>query len=166
MGDTSLQITKMTTARSARSALSFLLPTLHSGLFCHQLSGNSRSLFFSAVSKETVFHLSPSVNLKSNETVDRWLHVACYGALPFLQGKHEGSPDKNWQMKKVLNDKYYEMYRDRLKGVQILLSRTQARPGRTVKQEQEEISRNHVQAFIPGFVFQYRTSLTNAPLPA
>ena len=28
-----------------------------------------------------------------------------------------------------------------------LLSRTQAGPGRTVKQEQEEISRNHVQTF-------------------
>ena len=41
----------------------------------------------------------------------------------------------------------YQKYRDRLKGVQILLSRTQAGPGRTVKQEQEQISRNHVQAF-------------------
>ena len=30
----------------------------------------------------------------------------------------------------------------------ILLSRTQAGPGRTVKQEQEEISHNHVQTFI------------------
>ena len=30
----------------------------------------------------------------------------------------------------------------------VLLSRTQAGPGRTVKQEQEEISRNHVQTFI------------------
>ena len=30
-----------------------------------------------------------------------------------------------------------------------MLSRTQAGPGRTVKQEQEEISRNHVQAFEP-----------------
>ena len=40
-----------------------------------------------------------------------------------------------------------DTYRDRLKGVQILLSGTQAEPGRTVKQEQEEISRNHVQAF-------------------
>ena len=29
-----------------------------------------------------------------------------------------------------------------------LLSRTQAGPGRTVKQEQEEISRNHIQTFI------------------
>ena len=29
------------------------------------------------------------------------------------------------------------IYRDRLKGVQILLSRTQAGPGRTVKQEQD-----------------------------
>ena len=30
----------------------------------------------------------------------------------------------------------------------VLLSRTQAGPGRTVKQEQEEISRNHIQTFI------------------
>ena len=30
----------------------------------------------------------------------------------------------------------------------VLLSRTQAGPGRTVKQEWEEISRNHVQTFI------------------
>ena len=36
--------------------------------------------------------------------------------------------------------------------MQILLSYSQAGPGRTVKQEQEEISRNHVQAFIPGSV--------------
>ena len=38
-------------------------------------------------------------------------------------------------------------YRDLLKGVQILLSNSQSGPGRKVKQEQEEISRNHVQAF-------------------
>ena len=37
------------------------------------------------------------------------------------------------------------IYRDRLKGMQILLSRTQAGPGRTDIQEQEQISRNHVQ---------------------
>ena len=37
------------------------------------------------------------------------------------------------------------LYRDRLKGVQILLSNSQAGPGRKVKQEQEEMSRNHVQ---------------------
>ena len=34
------------------------------------------------------------------------------------------------------------------KGLHVLLSRTQAGPGRTVKQEQEEISRNHEQTFI------------------
>ena len=34
-----------------------------------------------------------------------------------------------------------------LKGVHILLSNSQAGPGRKVKQEQEDISRNHVQAF-------------------
>ena len=38
-------------------------------------------------------------------------------------------------------------YRDRLKGVQILLSNSQAGQDRKVMQEQEEISRNHVQAF-------------------
>ena len=40
------------------------------------------------------------------------------------------------------------VYRERLKGVQILLSNSPAGPGRTVKQDQEEISRNHVQTFI------------------
>ena len=37
-------------------------------------------------------------------------------------------------------------YRDWLKGMQILLSRTQAGPSKTVKQEREEISFNHIQA--------------------
>ena len=41
-----------------------------------------------------------------------------------------------------------EIYRGGNKGLFVLLSRTQAGPGRTVKQEQEEISRNHVQTFI------------------
>ena len=36
--------------------------------------------------------------------------------------------------------------------MQILLSNSQAGTGRTFKQEQEEISRNHVQAFILGSV--------------
>ena len=40
------------------------------------------------------------------------------------------------------------LYRQANKGLYVLLSRTQAGPGRTVKQEQEEISRNHVQTFI------------------
>ena len=40
------------------------------------------------------------------------------------------------------------LYRGANKGLFVLLSRTQAGPGRTVKQEQEEISRNHVQTFI------------------
>ena len=33
------------------------------------------------------------------------------------------------------------------KGLYVLLRRSQAGPGRAVKQEQEENSRNHVQAF-------------------
>ena len=45
------------------------------------------------------------------------------------------------------------MYRGANKGLYVLLSRTQAEPGRTVKQEQEEISRNHVQTFIYLSVF-------------
>ena len=38
-------------------------------------------------------------------------------------------------------------YRGEQKGMQILLSRTQARPCRVVKQDQEKNSRNHVHAF-------------------
>ena len=36
------------------------------------------------------------------------------------------------------------MYRDEIYSLQILLSRTQAGPGRTVKQEEEEVSPNHI----------------------
>ena len=39
----------------------------------------------------------------------------------------------------------YDIYREEIYSLQILLSRTQAGPGRTGKQEQEEISPNHVQ---------------------
>ena len=44
------------------------------------------------------------------------------------------------------------------KGLFVLLSRTQAGPGRTVKQEQEKISRNHVQTFISPSVVGWRRS--------
>ena len=47
------------------------------------------------------------------------------------------------------------IYRARNKGMQILLSNSQAGPGRTVKQDQEDISHNHVQAFIPGSVMYW-----------
>ena len=40
------------------------------------------------------------------------------------------------------------MYREPAKGLQILLSRTQAGPGRTVKEQQEQTSRNHVQRIL------------------
>ena len=40
-----------------------------------------------------------------------------------------------------------EWYRDRLKGMQILLSTTQAEPGRAGKQQQEQTSPNHVRPF-------------------
>ena len=46
----------------------------------------------------------------------------------------------------------YATYRVRNKGMHILLSNSQAGPGTIVKQEQEEISRKHIQAFIPGSV--------------
>ena len=41
-------------------------------------------------------------------------------------------------------DKYY---RSEQIDLYVLLSRTQAGPGKAVKQGQEELSRNHVQAF-------------------
>ena len=45
-----------------------------------------------------------------------------------------------------------KIFRAQNKHMQILLSDSQAVPGRTVKQEQEEIYRNYAQAFIPGSV--------------
>ena len=39
------------------------------------------------------------------------------------------------------------IYKGELQGLYVLLSRTQAGPGRAIKQQQEENSRNHVKAF-------------------
>ena len=50
------------------------------------------------------------------------------------------------------------LYRGANKGLQILLSGTQAGPGRAVKQEQEINSRNHIQTFIDLFV---KVSISN-----
>ena len=44
------------------------------------------------------------------------------------------------------------MYRGEKKSVQILLSYSQAGPGRKAKQDQEEISRNHVPRLFLGSV--------------
>ena len=43
--------------------------------------------------------------------------------------------------------KWLAFYKGELKGLYVLLSRTQAGPGSAVKQEQEENSRNHIPAF-------------------
>ena len=51
----------------------------------------------------------------------------------------------------------FTYYRAQNKGMQILLSNSQAGPGKKVKQEQEENFQNHVQAFIPDSVFCHVT---------
>ena len=67
-------------------------------------------------------------------------------------------PWEMWYMNKAAR----LLYRGGNKGLLVLLSRTQAGPGRTVKQEQEEISRNHVLAFIPGPVhYKIQTTPVN-----
>ena len=48
------------------------------------------------------------------------------------------------------------------KGLHVLLSRNQAGPGRTVKQEQEEISHNYLQTFIFPSVLPPRLALVGA----
>ena len=58
-------------------------------------------------------------------------------------------------------NKNVRMYRARNKGMHILLSNSQAGIGRTVKQEQEEISRNQVQTFIPGSVIARTSSFSH-----
>ena len=55
--------------------------------------------------------------------------------------------DSSWPPKNFLS-LVSRKYRGANKGLHVLLSMTQAGPGRTVKQEQEEISHNHVQTFI------------------
>ena len=44
----------------------------------------------------------------------------------------------------TINFDLFSTYRGANKGLNVLLSRTQAGPGRTFKQEQEDISRNHI----------------------
>ena len=53
-----------------------------------------------------------------------------------------------WDYSQKLTTTLKRPYRGGNKGLYVLLSMTQAGPGRTVKQEQEEISLNHVQTFI------------------
>ena len=57
------------------------------------------------------------------------------------------------------------MYREPAKGLQILLSRTQAGPGRAVKEEQEEISPNHVQAIYGASVVLFCAQLRRPARP-
>ena len=47
----------------------------------------------------------------------------------------------------IISLDFPKQYSARNKGMQILLSNSRAGPGRTVKQQQEEISRNHVPSF-------------------
>ena len=51
------------------------------------------------------------------------------------------------------------MYRVEKKSLQILLSRTQAGPGKTVKQELEEISRNHMPRLFLSSVSKKRVNI-------
>ena len=57
------------------------------------------------------------------------------------------------------------IYRGGNKGLHVLLSRTQAGPGRTVKQKQEEISRNHIQTFISPSVYIVPLAIAARPRP-
>ena len=47
---------------------------------------------------------------------------------------------------RLFNSSSVEIYSGSVQGLQILLSNSQAGPGRAVKQEQEEISHNHIRA--------------------
>ena len=55
-------------------------------------------------------------------------------------------PAKPKSVVKEVGSDFGQEYSDDIYSLQILSSRTQAGPGRTVKQEQEEISRHHLQA--------------------
>ena len=55
-------------------------------------------------------------------------------------------------VRKTLTYAIIIIYRDEKKGLQILLSYSQAGPARNAKHGQEEISRNHIQTFFLGSV--------------
>ena len=59
---------------------------------------------------------------------------------------------KRSDSKKGLLHSHLTLYREEKKGLQILLSYSQAGPGRKAKQDQEEISRNHVPRLFLGSV--------------
>ena len=71
--------------------------------------------------------------------------LGCVNSIPWNHATYAKSV-------KICVTSAFALYRARNKGMQILLSNSQAGPGRKSKQEQEEVSRNHVQAFIPGSV--------------
>ena len=54
-------------------------------------------------------------------------------------------PAKPQSVVKEVGSDFCQEYSDEIYSLKILSSRTQAGPGRTVKQEQEQISPNHVQ---------------------
>ena len=77
------------------------------------------------------------------------MHGECGSHIPAQYPFPDGSSAWTWgniDVRSVHKDSLnVPMYRDEIYSLQILLSRTQAGPGRTVKKEQEEISPNHVQ---------------------
>ena len=62
---------------------------------------------------------------------------------------------------KLKRSRWTKLYRAEKKSLQILLSSTKAGPGRKVKQEQEEISRNHVPRLFLGSVAEPGPSYAN-----
>ena len=98
--------------------------------------------------KEHILHLRPDVSaIGCSEEKRQIAPQSTAGKLTVeVNGEwHRRSPLAAIHIRKYSDGIASMLYRDRLKSMQILLSRTQAGPGRAVKQEQKQTSRNHVQ---------------------
>ena len=111
------------------------------------------TLFGSSVYTENVIELFPSFS-SSLPSGTCWSTLSWCARSPTLASRARSCratwtaptpPGRRFNKKKFCLKHHFINYREEIYSLQILLRRTQAGPGRTGKQEQEEISPNHVQ---------------------
>ena len=142
--------------------LEYVLSTIYRNPGCTSLPSCNIVSFSPFLSADLPMAALPPPRGTGNRGVDNWSEENRALTLRVFRLRQTANQGPGWarldsaprvaRCLSLLSATFAHMYRARNKGMQILLSNSQAGPGRTVKQEQEEISRNHVQAFIPGSV--------------
>ena len=107
------------------------------------------------------------VKASGNAKQDQSLYIGTYNKISNYNGHHAYEREGKERLyiyfysSLVRPRQDFLLYRAEKKSLQILLSSTQAGPGRKVKQEKEEISRNHVPRLI-SIDFGLRTLTMNS----